>query len=231
MPTYNITFPSIHGPGRGVDFHAQADAGSYDHAVRAVLEACAAQGVTLDHVVLAHLPNLRGARLDGLKLANCLLQSVVLTEVSLRGAHIEHTTFDHVHADKSTRFDGAFLNAVRFVGCSLNEMAAKGLQASAIRFEGTTAIGWDVENAEFRGVRIISLPGQPSVLTSWRIRMAHLGQFEAGEKVLADADASDAEKAAARALVQPGGDRIATLHYLQALEAQAAACPNRTPTP
>lgn len=215
MPTYNITFPSIHGPGRGVDFRAQADAGSYDHAVRAVLEACAAQGVELDYVVLADLPDLRGAKLEGLKLTNCRLQSVVLTGASLRGARIEHTTFDRVHADHSTHLDGAVLEAVRFVGCSLNGMVAKGLQGRALRFEDTTAIGVDVENAEFMGVRTMR-----SVLVSWRIRAAYLGSFEGAPNVIESADATPVEKHLARELVNGTINRAHAADVLARLESQ-----------
>lgn len=215
MQTFNITFPSIHGPGRGVDFHAQADADSYDHAVRAVLEACAAQGHALDHVVLSGISNLRAARLDGLKLSNCRLEGVDLTGASLRGSRIEHTTFDRVHADHSTRLDSAVLEVVRFVGCSLNGMVAKGLQARALRFEDTTAIGLDVENAEFVGVRTMR-----SVLVSWRIRAAYLGSFEGAPNVIESADATPVEKHLARELVNGTINRAHAADVLARLESQ-----------
>lgn len=217
MQTYRISFPSVHGPGRGQDFIAEAQAGSEAHATRAVLEAYAAQGVTLDHVVIANVPDLRGAVLDGLKFVGCRLQSVDLSGVSLRGADIQHTSFDRVHADQSTHLDGAILEGVRFIGCSLNGMVAKGVHGRAVRFEDTTAIGMDVENAHFLGVRTLR-----SVLVSWRIRMAYLGQFESAPHVIDSADATDAEKGTARTLVHTCGNRPDAQNYLDRLEAQTA---------
>lgn len=218
MKTHHIRFPSIHGPGKGADFYAQADAPSEALAVRAVLEACAAQGVPLEYVLLSNLADLQGAKLDGLKLSNCRIQSVDLCGASLRNAHIEHTMFDRVNADHSTRLDGAVLEAVRFVGCSLNGMIAKGVQARAIRFEDTQAIGLDVEGAEFVGVRTIRSP-----LVSWRIRGAYLGSFEGGPNVIESADATPIEKHVARELIAGTVSRQHVREFLDRMEAEATA--------
>lgn len=165
MQTYRISFPSVHGPGRGVDFLAETKADSEAHATRDVLEACAARGVTLDHVVIANVSDLKGAVLDGLKLSGCTLRNVNLQGVSLRGSRIVGTTFDHVHADHTTHLDGSSLEVVRFVDCSLNGLVATGMNAGSLHFERTHATGLDVTNAHVLGLRNVC---SSSTLARWK---------------------------------------------------------------
>lgn len=219
MKTYSITFPSVHGPS-GPAFHAEADAPTEERATRAVLEAIAAQGVALDRVVIANVSDLDGAKLDGLKLSNCRLQNVNLQGVSLKDASIADTVFDHVHADRSTTMNGATLESVRFIDCSLNGMAAQGIKANGMRFERGTAIGLDVRNADIKGLRIPGPVRTPAV--SWQIAMAWFCNTRDDVFVIDTADATENEKAAARALVHSYGNRAAAQHFFNCLEAPAA---------
>lgn len=177
MQTYKISFPSIHGPG-GSAFEAEATAPSESLAIREVLEAAAIRGVPLRYVVLSHIRELPGAVLDGLILSHCYVRDSDLTGVSLRGARFEHTTFDHVHADHTTRLDGASLEIVNFKGCSLNGLAAPCMNAGHISFYRTHASGLDISGAKVSGLNNV---GFTSTLAAWKHDGAEVisGSFDA----------------------------------------------------
>jgi hypothetical protein len=213
---HRILFPSIHGTA-GKPFIAEVPAPTRELAIREVLEHCAAEGIALEYVQVTDIADLTAAKLDGLKLSNCLLRSVNLSGVALKGATVEHTTFEKVFADNRTCLDAALLENVRFVECVLNGMSAKGAQMSAIRFEFTSAVGVNVESVNFRGARQIR-----SDLSAWKAHMAYLSSFEGAESVIAAADLSENQKAAVRALALNGGNRMAAQTYLDDLESASA---------
>jgi uncharacterized protein YjbI with pentapeptide repeats len=164
MKTHKVIFPSVH-PSGGKSFEAEADAPTEALAIRSVLEAVAAQGIQLECVVLADMPDLSGAVLDGLKLSSCTLRNVNLQGASLRGARIERSTFEHVHADRTTRFDGAQLEVVSFVGCTLNGLVARGMNAAHLQFTKSNASDVDATDSTVIGLRNY---GRSSTLARWK---------------------------------------------------------------
>lgn len=151
---HRITFPSVHAMG-GTPFVAEVSAPTPDLAVREVLEHCAREGIALEYLRLHDIQDLKGARLDDLKLSNCKLSSVNLSGASLTGVHIEHCTFAKVVADHSTRMDRSMLDGVTFEDCALNGASLKAASLSGLRFEFTEANALDLEGASIDGLRSI----------------------------------------------------------------------------
>ena len=217
MPTHKIKFPSVHGNG-GSAFLAEADAPTEALAVRAVLESCAAQGVPLEYVVLSGIAGLDSARLDGLQLTGCTLQTVNLSGASLRGSVLKDCRLRHVVADGRTHLDNATLDNVEFDSCQLDDLCAPGLTADALRFEFTNARRLDIPNARIHGLKVVR-----SDLAGWKSRMSYIGWCGDVEGIIDSADLTINEKAAMRALSRSGGHREAAQTYFEALEAQDAA--------
>jgi uncharacterized protein YjbI with pentapeptide repeats len=215
--THKVSFPSVH-PSGGVAFRAEADAPTEALAVRAVLEACASQGVPLEYVVLRGISGLAGARLDGLKLTGCNLEQVDLSGASLTGARFESCKLRSVIADRATLLDGARLESVEFDGCKLDGLSAKGLQADALRFEFTSATGLDIPDARIHGLKVVR-----SNLTGWKSPMTQIIWCGDLAEIIDSADLTVNQKAAMRALAQPNATRASVQAYFDALEAQDAA--------
>ena len=176
MKTYKVIFPSVHASG-GKPFEAEADAPTEALAIRSVLEAVAAQGMRLECVVLADMADLSGAVLDGLRLSGCTLSNVNLQGASLRGARIEHSTFERVHADNTTRFDSAQLEVVSFVGCTLNGLVARGMNAAHLQFAKSYASDVDAAGSTVIGLRNVD---SSSTLARWKHEGASIqsGSFD-----------------------------------------------------
>jgi len=225
---HRITFPSVHSMG-GTPFVAEVSAPTHDLAVREVLEHCARESIALEYLHLHNIQDLRGARLDGLKLSNCKLTSVDLSGASLVGARVEHTRMLKVAANSATTFDRAWLEDVQLEECALNGWSMRDAVCSGLRLEGTTARGWRVDRTNFDGVRFISLrgstrdntPAAPCDLTGWHMHMALLRSFQDADEVIAASALTDNEKAAVRTLAVTGS-REAAAHYLRGLEAMCA---------
>lgn len=176
MKTHKVIFSSVH-PSGGKSFEAEADAPTEALAIRSVLEAVAAQGIQLECVVLADMPDLSGAVLDGLKLSGCTLRNVNLQGASLRGTRIERTTFEAVYADASTHFDSAQLEAVSFVGCTLNGLVARGMNAAHLKFTKSYASDVDATGSSVIGLRNVD---SSSTLARWKHEGASIqsGSFD-----------------------------------------------------
>ncbi len=217
MPNFSIKFDSVHGPGSPA-FHAEADAATEAHAARDVLEFCAESGTPLEYVRITHIADLLGARLDGLRLVGCILHGVNLSGVSLRGAQLKDVILENCIADGSTHLDDAILEQVRFRHGNLPGVVAPRLQAQALRFDTTIATGWNVEGAEFHGVR-----STRSNLSGWKAHMANLCMFEGWAGLLATSDMTENQRAAVQTLMHNGGNRVGAQTYFDALEAQAVA--------
>ena len=217
MTTHRITFPSVHISG-GAAFYAEADAPTEALAVRAVLEACAAQGVPLQYVVLRGLSGLTGARLDGLQLTGCNLEQVDLSGASLTGANLQNCKLRNVLADRATLLDGARLDQVEFDSCKLDGLSAKGLQADALRFEHTSATGLNIPDARIHGLKVVR-----SNLAGWRSTMTQITWCSDLAGIIDSADLTENHKAAMRALAQPNATRETAQTYFDALEAQDLA--------
>lgn len=212
--THRIHFPSIHGAA-GKPFVAEVDAPSAAHAVRTALEHCAAEGIALEYLQITNIDDLKGARLDGLKLSECRLQSVNLCGASLKGSRIGHTRFYKVVADSETKLDRAFLDNVHFDECALNGMSMRGANCSALRFEFTEARGLDLENASINGLR-----SPASDLRGWKAHMCCLKSVEAIEGLIDSMDLTQNQKGAVRTLAINGSREVAE-KFLADLEALA----------
>lgn len=215
--TFKITFPSVHGAGHH-GFHAEADAPTEVLAVRAVLEAVAAQGVPLIAVVLKNISNLDGARLDGLKLTGCKLDGVDLSGASLRNADIKDTTLYGVLANDRTHLDDAKVWGVEFEGCTMNGLHAPRLNADAVRFFRCTVDDWHVADASFNG--LLARHTQP---TGWKASMLTLRNCNDFEGILERADLTENQRSAVRCMSIPNGSRQSAQAQFDALEAQDAA--------
>lgn len=214
--TFKINFPSVHGAGHQA-FHAEADAPTEALAVRSVLEACAAQGMALQYVVLKNITGLVDARLDGLKLTGCKLDSVDLSGASLRGAVIKESKLYSVLANERTHLDDAMVWGVEFEGCDMNGIHAPRLNADTIRFYRCTVNDWHVEDAQFDG--LLARYTQP---TGWKASMASIRNCSDFEGILERADLTENQKAAVRSM-STFGDRASAQSFLDALEALGAA--------
>jgi uncharacterized protein YjbI with pentapeptide repeats len=217
MTTHHVKFPSIHGNG-GPAFYADADAPTEALAVRSVLEACAAQGVAFERVVLSGISGLDGARLDGLQLTGCKIDNADLSGASLREAVLKDCKLRHVVADSTTHLDDATLDNVEFDACQLDDLCAAGLTADGLRFEFTNARRLDIPNARIHGMKIVC-----SDLSGWKSRMTYVGWCSDVEQLISTADLTVNEKAAMRALSRSQGDRASAQAYFDTLEAQDAA--------
>lgn len=212
--TYQITFPSVHGP-TGQAFHAEANAPSEALAVRAVLETCATQGVTLNYVVLSHLHGLEGAWLDGLRLNGCKVEDSDLSGASLRAARIKGTTFRNVLANGRTHFDDSLIWSVEFAHCTMNGLHAPRLTGIAVHFNQCTMDRWDVTDGRLADLKVFN-----TSCSGWKAAMAtfrHCNQFTT---ILAASDLTEPQRAAVRAMSASNGDRASAQAFADVIEAQ-----------
>lgn len=190
---HQLTFPPVR-PGFA-PFEAEVEAPTRPKALRALLEHCAAEGVLLQNVVIEDVQDLAGAVLDGLKTYLCTFRDVNLSGASLVGAQIEETTFERVTANDATRFDRAYLDLVRFVDSDLTDMQASEATFSGLRFENTVVKGLTAPQA-----RIYHLTHYRSVLSDWRIPLAHLLHVADLEGIVSTSAMEDNQRAAVRSM-------------------------------
>lgn len=195
---------------------AEVEAPTYQLAQRTALEHAAANGITLAHLNIHGVSDLKEARLDGINFLNCGLANVSFVKASLKGATFIDCTLDHVEADDTTDMSGATLERVdidcsRFRGTSL-----RNANIVALRLFQTDAAGLDLT-----GATVHTLKARLGTTTGWKLMDCVLQSVDGLSQVIGQSDHTENEKGAIR-LLAGDGNRAAARLWLDRLNAGEA---------